>query len=512
MHDNIVLIEDHDQAYGIWKERGYKDKIIVHIDAHPDIDWFNENIPVDLLRADTLKDLDRLLKGVKVWNPNPGRNAGKPNIGNYICQAVREGIVNKIYCVLPDVFLEGRARLGYWKRRVQDIVNAIPHNKSRARIQGRRVCAEFLGRELIVCDMASLPEITSQGLLDIDTDYFTTDFDGQEYVELVHFKNKLPWIWPEQLAVALKDKIPLRALTTIAYSVDGYYTPLKFKYLGNYLGMLLSPESSDSYKLSAWRLLYQAQVCQCNGQRKEALAHLYEALRIDSVNAPVHYQMALFLYDQGEYTGAKEFYQSALRLDGSYATHFANCGELYARFGFRAAAKREYERMLVLGARDPYIHSGLAEIYRAEKDFAAAGQELTKALDIDPQNSLALHQKAESLIKLNMTAEALASYESILDRNPADLRAYVQAARLYTRLRRFDEAITCYKRIKRLGLVDAALCYRLGYLYSAKQRFTKAASCLVRALVLFFPGIFTLIREMISEQATIRRLRRYVRA
>ncbi len=35
----VKLIEDHDQAYYIWKKAGLKNRPLIHIDAHIDFDF-----------------------------------------------------------------------------------------------------------------------------------------------------------------------------------------------------------------------------------------------------------------------------------------------------------------------------------------------------------------------------------------------------------------------------------------------------------------------------------------
>ena len=39
LEDPVFLIENHDQAYKIWRELGLKERTLVHVDAHHDMRW-----------------------------------------------------------------------------------------------------------------------------------------------------------------------------------------------------------------------------------------------------------------------------------------------------------------------------------------------------------------------------------------------------------------------------------------------------------------------------------------
>ena len=35
----VYLMENHDQAYLVWKDAGVRGKILAHVDAHDDLSW-----------------------------------------------------------------------------------------------------------------------------------------------------------------------------------------------------------------------------------------------------------------------------------------------------------------------------------------------------------------------------------------------------------------------------------------------------------------------------------------
>src|SRR5690348_10725510 len=67
---NVHLIENHDEAYAIWRNAGVKDRILIHVDAHHDMWWCESP---DLL-----------------------------SIANFVSQALRDNMVRAVCWVVPD--------------------------------------------------------------------------------------------------------------------------------------------------------------------------------------------------------------------------------------------------------------------------------------------------------------------------------------------------------------------------------------------------------------------------
>ncbi len=40
--EQIVMMENHDDAYHAWKKAGFRDRIVIHVDAHIDFGWIAE--------------------------------------------------------------------------------------------------------------------------------------------------------------------------------------------------------------------------------------------------------------------------------------------------------------------------------------------------------------------------------------------------------------------------------------------------------------------------------------
>jgi hypothetical protein len=63
-------MENHDRAFHVWRDSGFKQKILVHIDAHHDMWWAPDGIPA--------------------------------TIANFICPTLKQEIAREIFWVVPD--------------------------------------------------------------------------------------------------------------------------------------------------------------------------------------------------------------------------------------------------------------------------------------------------------------------------------------------------------------------------------------------------------------------------
>ncbi len=74
--EQIVMMENHDDAYHAWKKAGFRDRIVIHVDAHIDFGWFPEKDPEELLELQSLRDLknNRLGPPCGISPANPGHS------------------------------------------------------------------------------------------------------------------------------------------------------------------------------------------------------------------------------------------------------------------------------------------------------------------------------------------------------------------------------------------------------------------------------------------------------
>src|SRR5665647_2033865 len=81
---SVCLVENHDEAYHAWRHAGFLGRQLVHVDAHHDMAWLAD--------------------------------PGQLNIGNYLCQAIKDGVVSEVVWVVPDASWTTRAKRAILRR------------------------------------------------------------------------------------------------------------------------------------------------------------------------------------------------------------------------------------------------------------------------------------------------------------------------------------------------------------------------------------------------------------
>lgn len=232
MINKISLIEDHHEALKIWRGKGLKGLDLVHIDAHIDF-GFQPAKPIKEIfnKAISLKELKRNLEYTLAFRHFENDFDRQTNIGNYIYPAMAEGIVKDFYWVVPGGMKEFKES----RKIIKGMLKSFSRQDtcpSRYTLKEGIISAELLGRKFVICILEKLPVLRHNVLLDIDTDFLIVD-------SLLHANNtakigkREPWISPQGLIETLKKKIRQPKITTIAYSVNGGYTPMRYKHLGD---------------------------------------------------------------------------------------------------------------------------------------------------------------------------------------------------------------------------------------------------------------------------------------
>jgi len=121
----VVMMENHDAACHAWRERGLKDRILVHLDDHHDMGWIESSESL--------------------------------NIANYICPAIQENIVREFYWIVPDPRWVDPKEKAKIVRQVKRIVKGYPGRRPRVKVSGTVISPTILGWQLTVGPLASMP-------------------------------------------------------------------------------------------------------------------------------------------------------------------------------------------------------------------------------------------------------------------------------------------------------------------------------------------------------------------
>ena len=470
---NVFTMENHDGAYYAWKQAGIKGRILVHVDAHLDWDWVPDRDPLEILQAESLTQINSLLQERHLWNLARRKSEELVHIGNYLCPALSEGIVKELYWVLPDVAFENLRLRRAIVRKLQRLISAHSKELINIRLESTWIVGEILGRPLTACSLSDLPRLQEPVLLDIDTDFLMGDSD-----EICRSGDnpwrQLPWMWPDELIESLSAK-PIRAdFVTIAYSVEGGFTPLSYKYLGDVLAQrfkdpIVPQRNRELLALKRAGARYRSQK-----DPVQAIAAFEAAVALAPEDASSHFDLAYLHDQQGAHVQAAACYQQALQLDGAYATAYNNFGPVYHDLGMLHHAQDEYERILTWDPQHADARFGLAEILAQQERWEEAISQYRMAVAFGPNHTRAHCGLGYVSARCGLWDEAIIQFQRSIALQPCDVRAYCWLSEAYSHQKRWDEAIEACRCVLRCGARHARIHQRLGGLYLRTRRFYKA--------------------------------------
>lgn len=371
---SVFLVEDHDAALGIWKTQGVKNLDLIHLDAHLDFGVYAAHpISEIILKAHSVKELKEGLEKSIAYRFFQSDFSRQLNIGNYIYPAMQEGIVRNFYWVVPGKSRDLKKSLKLLRSIFKDVFRHSACLQS-VRFSEKNACvkARLLGRNFIVSTLDKLPCVKQRVLLDIDSDFLLSESLSHANTNVLIGKRK-PWISPLELACALKKKVKNPKLITIAYSVNGGYTPIKYRHLADELAYSFAPRQ---FKKQFTR-------------SKKAAAHFCDFLK----------------------RGKKRYYWKAVALDRSYRAADNTYGLLYFSVGQLVKAEKEFLKIHKVDPKNPACLHGLGLVAFKKKDFSGAKKLFLAALR-HCQGALFKNVKRQVMFNLGQAEFALGNYQS----------------------------------------------------------------------------------------------------
>lgn len=471
--EQITMMENHDDAYYAWKRAGLRDRIALHLDAHIDLFWFYEKDPDRLLEARSLKEQERMLAETPGWNLGRLSEKDLVHIGNFVYPALKEGILKEFYWILPDNMVNGRKQLRLIRDIFEALVQTNPKEVTNVRQSERSVTAEICGRGATACSLSELPKFSQRVLLDIDTDFLVIDRFSDHY-PYAHPGSPKPWIWPCELVDRLKQQAIRTDFVTIAYSVEGGYTPLGYKYLGDDLATILRDPVQYAGRRRLMALKRQGTLDRVSGSDRQALQHYQEALELAPEDPSTHYHLAHLWRAQGNEDQAKLHYRHAVQLDPTYRTAYKNSGPTYEALGQWKMARAEYETALRLDLDDPHAYSGIGRILIEEKKWYDAIECFHRALRLGEEGPQVHHHLGYVYAKLKRWDEAVTHLQNAVTSKQLEADTHLWLGHIYFKTKRWEQAMEAFKACLRLGLGPPIVPWRLGRLYLRKRLFYKA--------------------------------------
>lgn len=449
------MFENHDAAYHIWRSAGVSGRTLVHVDGHHDM-W----------RAPGYKTI---------------------NIANYISFALSDGIIKDVLWIVPDATWDTAEGIAAIDLHARSLAKQYASKDRPVRLARDCVQVSLGESTLTIASLNGMPRLDTPVLLDVDVDFFVTDgvcYDRRDIPPAI------PWCWPDQLLDGLSARELVTDLVTIAYSVEGEYTPLKWKYLGDELSLRLQRATSADSLEGAASIRKGATLAK-QGRKEEAEAAYREALELwpDSYAPALH--LAYLYADAGALNDAKEMYRRARELGGEAMLGRSNgFGDFWCeRY---AEAERQFRVMSILDAENPFCWLGLGLIESKRQNWNQAASFLTQAVKLAPDSVDAHRALAEALARQKQNKPAIAEYEqslmlalkgnrplksfpitrvpgeTVLD--PDHWKTFAQVAHLYALEGDLDRAVQNYRLSIQGGVKSGVHRWRLALLYFRLNR------------------------------------------
>lgn len=179
-------------------------------------------------------------------------------------------------------------------------------------------------------------------------------------------------------------------------------------------------------------------------------------------NPRAHNNLGQALFSAGRVQESLAQYQTALRLEPTYAEAHYNLAIALARLKRTPEAIAHYEKTLQLQPRNAAAHNNLGLVLNGAGRRADAIVHLQRAIDLQPDFAPAHNNLGLALADAGRWAEALAHYETAIRLRPDYAEAHYNWGNALAQLGRMPEAVAHYEQALRLAPDDVMAHNNLG--------------------------------------------------
>jgi len=231
IHQNdIHLFEEHSSTLPIWWAQHKSPRTVVYLDAHLDLQKTGDDSLAALKACTTLEKV-QALEAPNHLNPSTRYAFG---IENFLYAAHQLNLIDRLVWVAPAHIPRhySSALIGY----IQQMDGISFDELTGFQKTGRNAMhGSLLGLDITICDYDDLDslDIDENFSLDIDIDYF------------VEVPSDRLWIDPATVINTITAQLGNPSLVTISRAVSSGFTPLAFRFVGDYIYSLLSSQKIE---------------------------------------------------------------------------------------------------------------------------------------------------------------------------------------------------------------------------------------------------------------------------
>jgi len=176
----------------------------------------------------------------------------------------------------------------------------------------------------------------------------------------------------------------------------------------------------------------------------------------------------VYLFGRGEYVGARESFEMALKLEPENANLLYNIGQCYDRQGDWKKAEQLYIDCLARDAGHAECRSALAMLYYETDRKEDSSRVIDEWLAANPDLAAPYIVDGWRLRQEGAIIDAQARVQQGLAKDPHNVRGLVEMGIIYERLDRPARALTLYERALVVNPKQADLVSRVKQLQSQK--------------------------------------------
>ena len=465
----VHLFENHSASLIVWRRAGVRDRILVHLDGHADLDWLPDATIARLAAADPdeLQALELHPYAID------GKTLERFGIWDFIYPAARLGLVREYVWVVPDGTLrDPQAAEELVRQMVLGKMQMIPLDEARTlHLEGRTIHGTILGLKTTICELDDLPTFDEPVLLDVDLDFLTTRSASSQEV------TARPSLVPGPLVARLRARGVRADIATISFSTMGGFLPPACRWLGPALVAALerapdaegdrwtrraeadaaSEAGRESAAVATWRALsaehpedgslwYALSRAEAKSGRSSAeAAALAKAVAADPVleDAPLFEADALWLNQR--YAEALDVYKDYRRArpSGPFLAYTlrreAGC---LVRTGHADEAIATFRKVIAIAPDHADTRLDLGLLLRDRGDLDGAIAQFLEARKILPDLAAYAMVLGTTYAKQGRIGEAVGALEVAVSRRPTWVQAQVNFGLLLAQVGRPVDAAT----------------------------------------------------------------------
>jgi tetratricopeptide (TPR) repeat protein len=163
------------------------------------------------------------------------------------------------------------------------------------------------------------------------------------------------------------------------------------------------------------------------------------------------------LQQKGDWEGARQAYETALRLAPRRVDVLSNLGLVYSQLGQQERAVKCFHDALRIDPKQYAVRFNLGIAYMRADEYESAQRELSRVVAVQPANYAARHLLGLCLLKLGKVGEGTAELEAVVHGEPENLSAAYTLASAYLKTNELKKVEPLVEKFKHLDSAESHL-------------------------------------------------------